>query len=159
LGPRGIGGFNDCAGRRTARPHDDAGPFMGNLALLETGVADRLLHRDMIPGSTAAEEPHGAAVDRLVGVQRRRARHLAAKPKLSVLLGAHYAGFGLAQARQNLLGIVPDRRDDAHPGDDDTSHGSLSGRLRMPLPHAPVRSAPAITPRSPAAPRPGGTGQ
>ena len=51
-------------------------------------VADRLLHRDMVPGRAAAEEAHGAAVDHLVGIERRRAVHLAAEAELGVFVGA-----------------------------------------------------------------------
>ena len=65
-------------------------------------------------------------------VERRRAMHLAAKAELRVFVRAHDAGFGLAQACQHFLGVVADRRDDTHPGDDDTSHYSL-----VPHPQAP----------------------
>ena len=35
--------------------------------VLEAGIADRLLHGDVVPGRAAAEETHGAAIDRLLG--------------------------------------------------------------------------------------------
>ena len=51
--------------------------------------------------------------------------HLAAEAELGVFVGARDAGLGLAQVRQNFLGVVADGRDDAHPGDDDPSHACL----------------------------------
>ena len=82
---------------------------MGDFAVLEPGVADRLLHGDMVPGRAAAEEAHGAAIDRLFRIERGRAVHLTAKAELGVFVGARNAGLGLAQARQNFLGVVADR--------------------------------------------------
>ena len=73
------------------------------------GVADRLLHGDVVPGGAAAEEAHGAAVDRLGRIERRRAVHLAAEAELGVFVGLHDAGLGLAQARQHFLRVVADR--------------------------------------------------
>ena len=93
---------------------------------VEAGVADRLLHGDVIPGGAAAEEAHGAAVDGFARVERGRAVHLAAEAELGIFVGAHDAGFGLAQRRQHFLRVVADRRDDAHPGDDDPLHVCLS---------------------------------
>ena len=101
----------------------------------KAGIADRLLHGDVIPGGAAAQKAHGAAVDRLAGVKRRRAVHLAAEAKLGIFVGAHNAGFRLAQRRQHFLRIVADGRDDAHPGDDDASHVRLfSSPYRPPMP-------------------------
>ena len=109
LAAGGVGGLDDGAGRGAARAHDDAGALVGDFAFLEAGVADRLLHGDMVPGGAAAEEAHGAAVDRFARIERRRAVHLAAEAELGVLVGAHDAGLGLAQARQHFLGVVADR--------------------------------------------------
>ena len=50
LGARGVGGLDDGARRGPARAHDDAGALVGDVVLLEAGVADRLLHRDVVPG-------------------------------------------------------------------------------------------------------------
>ena len=94
--------------RRPARAHDDAGALVGDFVRLEPGIADRLLHGDMVPGGAAAEETHGAAVDRFFGIERGRAVHLAAEAELGVFVGAHDAGLRLAQARQHLLGVVAD---------------------------------------------------
>ena len=82
---------------------------MRDFALLEAGVADRLLHGDVVPGRAAAEEAHGAAIDRLFRIEGGRAVHLAAKAELGIFVGAGNAGPGLAQARQNFLGVVADR--------------------------------------------------
>ena len=106
-------------------------PMMMPVRSLETslsckpGVADRLLHRDVVPGGAAAEEAHGAAVDGFGRIERGRAVDLAAEAERGVFVGARNAGLGLAQARQHLLGVVADGRDDAHSGDDNPSHRSL----------------------------------
>jgi hypothetical protein len=62
----------------------------------------------MVPGRAAAEEAHGAAVDRSFGIEGRRPLHLAAEAKLGVLVGARDAGFRFAQACQDFLGVVAD---------------------------------------------------
>ena len=80
----------------------------------------------MIPGGAAAKETHGAAVDDLVRIERRRAMHLAAEAEFGVFVGARDAGLGLAQTGQDFLRVVADGRDDAHPGDDDSSHGCFA---------------------------------
>src|SRR5215211_3872566 len=91
LASRRVGGFHDGARRGPARPHDDAGALVGDVALLKTCIADRLLHRDMIPGRAYAEETHGAAVDDFGRVERGRAVHLAADAELGVFVGARDA--------------------------------------------------------------------
>ena len=70
----------------------------------------------------AFQAPDRAAVDRFGGVEGRCAVHLAAEAELGVFVGARNAGLRLAQARQHLLGVVADGRDDAHPGDDHPPH-------------------------------------
>src|SRR5262249_4379360 len=109
------------------------------------------LHGDVVPGRAAAEEAHGATVDRLFRVEGGRPVHLTAKAELGIFIGARNARLGLAQARQNFLGVVADRWDDAHPGDDDPSHASLV-RISMGRASAPA----AANPRSAASLR-GGT--
>src|SRR4029079_6282344 len=79
----------------------------------------------VIPAGAAAVETHGATIHGLLRVERRRAMHLTAKAELGIFVRADDAGFGLAQACQHFLSVVADRRDDTHPGDDDTSHNSL----------------------------------
>src|ERR1043166_6282378 len=71
LATGGVGGLHDGAGRGTARTHDDAGALVRNLVVGKTSVADRLLHGDMVPGGTAAEKAHRAAVDRARGLEGR----------------------------------------------------------------------------------------
>ena len=66
--------LDDGARRRSARAHDDAGARVGDFVLLKSGVADRLLHGDVIPGGAAAEEAHGAAVDGFRGIEGRARR-------------------------------------------------------------------------------------
>ena len=93
-------------------------------ARLEAGIADRLLHGDVVPGGAAAEEAHGAPIDGLARIERGRAVHLAAEAELGVFVGAHDAGVRLAQRGQHFLRVVADGRDDAHPGDDHPPHAS-----------------------------------
>src|SRR5208283_3996033 len=85
-------------------------------------IGDRLLHRDMVPGGAGGVKAHGAAVDDLGGVELRHAMHLRAEPELGVFIGAHDAGLGLKERLSDFLGVVADRRHDAHSGDDDASH-------------------------------------
>ena len=81
---------------------------IGNVVFLDAGIADRLLHGDVVPGRALPEEAHGAAVDRARRIERRRAVHLAAEAVLGEFLGARDAGLGLAQAGQHFLRIVAD---------------------------------------------------
>src|SRR6185437_858272 len=108
LAARGVGSIDDGARRRAARAHDDAGAFVGNIFFLDAGIADRLLHGDMVPGGAAAEKTHGAAINRRRRIERRRALHLAAEAELGEILRPADAGLGLAQAGQNFLGVVAD---------------------------------------------------
>ena len=80
----------------------------------------------MIPGGATAEEAHSAAVDRFRRIEGGRALHLAAEAERGVFVGARNAGLGLAQARQHLLGVVADGRNDAHSGDDHPPHEETS---------------------------------
>ena len=125
FGARDVGGFDDGARRGAARAHDEAGALVGNLVFLEPAVADRLLHRDMVPGGAAAEEPHRAAIDHFFGLQGRGAFDLAAEAELGVFFRARNAGAALAQAGQHFLRVVADRGDDPHAGDDDAPHPIL----------------------------------
>ena len=95
-------------GRGPARAHDDAGALVGNVFVLDAGIADRLLHGDVVPGRAAAEEAHGAAVDRVRPDRASAALHLAAEAELGEFLGAADAGFGLAQAGEDFLRVVAD---------------------------------------------------
>src|SRR5262249_41560072 len=83
-----VGRFDDGARRRPARAHDDPGPLVGHLVVLQAGVADRLLHRDMIPGRAAAEKAHRAPVYHLSPIEARGAMHLRAESHLGLLVGA-----------------------------------------------------------------------
>ena len=103
-----VGGLDDRARGRPAGAHDDAGALVGNICFLDAGIADRLLHGDVVPGGAAAEKPHGAAIDRLGRVECRRALDLAAETELGIFIRARDAGLGLAQARQDFLRVVAD---------------------------------------------------
>ena len=71
-------------------------------------VLDRLLHRDVIPRRTLAEEAHGAAIDHIGRIDRRRALHLRAETKLRVFFRARDSGLRLMEARKHFLGVVSD---------------------------------------------------
>ena len=88
----------------------------------EARVGDGLIHGDVVPGGAAAVEAHGAAVDDLLGSERRRAVDLAAKAELGVLVGAHDARLRLPQRSDDFLRIVADGGDDSHSRDHDASH-------------------------------------
>ena len=90
--------------------------------VLEAGIADRLVHGDVVPGRAAAVEAHGAAVDHLFRIEARGAVDLAAEAELLVIRSLADAGLRLAQRGENFLRVVADGRDDAHPGDDDAPH-------------------------------------
>ena len=55
-----------------------------------------------------ADETHRAAVHRLGRIERRRAVHLAAEPKLGVSIGLDDAGLGFAEAREHFLRVIAD---------------------------------------------------
>ena len=103
LAARDVGGVDDRARRRAAGAHDDASALVGQVGFLEPAVADRLLHRNVVPGGAAAEEAHCAAVDRFLRLQRRRRLNLAAKAEFGIVLGARDARTPFAQAREHLL--------------------------------------------------------
>ena len=67
--------------------NDDAGALVGDVALLELRGGDRLLHGDVVPGATLVKEAHGATVDQLGRVERRRAPHLALETVLGEIVG------------------------------------------------------------------------
>ena len=58
---------------------------------------NRLFHGDVIPSRTATEKAHRTAIDRFARVERGRAVHMTPEAKLGVFVGAHNAGFRLAQ--------------------------------------------------------------
>ena len=76
--------------------------------VLEPGVADRLIHRHVVPGRAAAVEAHRAPVDDAFRIERRRAGDLAAKAVIDEVLRCRDARFRLAQRGQHLLSVVAD---------------------------------------------------
>jgi hypothetical protein len=54
---------------------------------------------------------------------------LAAETKFGVFVRPDDAGLSLTQTRQNFLRIVADGRNDAHSGDDDTSHSDMTFKI------------------------------
>jgi hypothetical protein len=79
----------------------------------------------VVPSGSATKKAHRAAINHFFRIEPRCTVHLAAEAEFCVFVGTHDAGFGFAQARQNFLRIVADGRDDAHSGDDDTSHDDM----------------------------------
>ena len=82
--------------------------LFGYFGRLQPGVADGLLHGEMIPRSSATQKTQGAAIDCVFGRERGRAVHLAPKTQLRIFLGTRNPGLGLAQACEDLLGVVSD---------------------------------------------------
>ena len=82
-----VGGGDDGAGRGAAGAHDQAGAFVLDLAVLEAGIRDRLLHGDIVPGGTVAHEAADPAVDGAVEVEMRFAMDLAAEAELGIIIG------------------------------------------------------------------------
>lgn len=121
----GFGRLDDGAGGGAARAHDDAGALIGDVAFAEARIGDRLVHGDVVPGGTLAQEAHRAAVDHGGGVERRRAPDLATEAVLGEGIGKADAGSGVMQRGLHLVGIVADRRHDAEACDYDTSHSQL----------------------------------
>src|SRR5581483_3824969 len=104
-----IGGFDDDSRRRTTGAHDDAGAFVGDNVVFEAGVADRLLHRNVIPGGAATEKTHRTTIDDLSRIKTRSAVDLRAEAKLGLLCCARNTAAGVVQARQHFLSVVSDR--------------------------------------------------
>ena len=92
----------------------------------ETGILDRLLHRDVIPRRALTEETHRTAVDHRRGIDRRRTLHLRTEAEFGIFLSPRNARLRLVKARKHFLGVVSDGRDDTHPGDHNPPHDSLA---------------------------------
>ena len=88
--------------------HDDAGANVGNFRRLQTGILDRLLHGDVIPGRALAEETHRTAIDDIRRVQRWRTLYLGAETELGIFVRARNPGLRLVEARKHFLGVVSD---------------------------------------------------
>jgi hypothetical protein len=82
--------------------------LVGDVVRLEPGVAHRLFHSDVVPRCAATKKAQGAAIDGLLGIERRRAVNLAAESELGVFLRSDDARLCLTQAGENLLGVVAD---------------------------------------------------
>ena len=119
---RRVGGGDDGARRRAARAHDDAGALVDDVFFLKAGVADRLIHRNVVPADAVAHETARLARHLRFPVDVGGAVHLAAKTELGVFFGAHDARLRLAERREHFLAVVSDRGNDAHARDDHTSH-------------------------------------
>ena len=108
----------------------------------KAAIDDRLLHRYVIPGGAAAVKPQRSAVDRLFGVERRRA--------LDLLRGSRVRRISPARviperpdARLAVTSWVfdPDRGHNADAGDDDAPHNDFHTL-------APLKLAPLVRPAS-----------
>jgi hypothetical protein len=91
-------------------------------ALRETGILDRLLHREIGVGRTVAHEAHQAAVDQLLDVELQGAGDLAAEAQVAILRHELDARLAFLQRLRDLGGVVADRGDDAEARDDDAPH-------------------------------------
>src|SRR5262245_2379234 len=119
---RGIGGLHDGPRRGSTGTHDETGPLVRDVILLEPGIADRLLHGDVVPGGTSAHEAPHLAVEHLPPVELRRAVYLAAEAELGIVVRLDDARLRLAQRREHLLGTISDRGHDPHAGYDHAFH-------------------------------------
>ena len=126
---RHVGGAHDRAGGGAARAHDDAGALVDDVARLQPGIADRLVHGDVVPADPRLHEAARLARDHRLPFQLHRPVHLAAESELGVLLRAHDAGLALSERGQHLLGVVADRGDNPHAGHDHASHARTSLRI------------------------------
>ena len=99
---RAVSAAWTIAHRRTARAHDEAGPRIDDVLLLEAGVADRLFHGDKGVGRPIAHEAARTPVDRCVEINLRTPVHLAAESHLLVIFGRGNAGLGFAQRADRL---------------------------------------------------------
>src|SRR5262249_17941864 len=81
---RSIGGAHDGARRRTTRTHDDAGALALDGAFVEAGIADRLVHGDVIPAHARLHEATRFARDHAFPFDVRFAVHLAAEAEFDV---------------------------------------------------------------------------
>src|SRR5271168_3805409 len=68
---------------------------------------------------------HGATINHLFGDEGRRPLHLTSKTEIRVFFGARNSRSRRMQAREHFLGIIADRRDDTHSGDNDAPHAAL----------------------------------
>jgi hypothetical protein len=74
-GPTRLGPFSRAVSAASTMVRVDGPPepmmmpvrSLDDVAFLEAGVADRLIHGDVVPGRAAAVEAHGAAVDHSAG--------------------------------------------------------------------------------------------
>ncbi len=121
-----IGRLDDGAGGGPARPHDDARHRVGNVALLEPGIGNGLLHGEVVPGRALAHEAGDAAVQHFERIQDRIALDLAAEAQFGIVGGGNDARLGGAQACRHLIERIADRGNDTHAGDDNSSHPVLA---------------------------------
>ena len=76
-----VGGAHDGARRGAARAHDDAGALVDDVARLEPGVADRLVHGDVVPADAGLHEAARLARDHGLPLEIDGAVHLAAEAR------------------------------------------------------------------------------
>jgi hypothetical protein len=80
-------------GRRPARSHDQARPFVRHIARLKPGILDRLRHRDEVERGAIPHEPQVTLLDMVGKDDVRRPMHLTAKAVLGIVGGKGDAGF------------------------------------------------------------------
>ena len=104
---------------------------------LEPGVADGLVHGDIVPAQARFHEAAGLARDHAFPFDVRLAVHLAAEAELGVFFRTHDARLCFPQRGEHLLGIVSDRGNDPHARHDHASHKTT---LSSPPPTASPRT-------------------
>src|SRR5262249_22508343 len=112
---RSVGGAHDGACGRSAGAHDDPGALADDVAFVETGIADCLVHGDVIPAHARLHEATRFARNHAFPFNMRRTVHLAAEAKCGVLGGGEDAGFASPEGATHLLGTIPEGGDAPHP--------------------------------------------
>lgn len=119
-----LRGVDDGLGRGPAGTDDQARAVVGDLALLQAGVGDRLFHRHMGPAGAFGEEAGGAAVDQRFPVTVGRGLDLRAEAQIGVGLGELHARFRFPQGGDDLVGAGSDRGHDTDAGNHDATHSN-----------------------------------
>ncbi|MNH96338.1 hypothetical protein D3C73_490050 [compost metagenome] len=120
---RDVGGFDQRAGGRTARTHNDTGTLVfGIIFFFQAAVCQRLLHRNVVPGAALGKEAHGAAVDEIRRVDIRLSPDLALETVLGEIGRKGDAGFRSPQGFGDFACVVTDRGHDTEARDNYPSH-------------------------------------
>ncbi len=89
---------------------------------LKSCIADRLIHRNPVPTDARVHEALWLSRDHRFPLDFGLAVHLTLETKFGIFIGTGDAGLRLAQGSKYLLGVVSDRGNDSHAGNDDAPH-------------------------------------